>query len=1598
MPPRNEAPHVSSRRTAQHRRGAAAAEAKDHWKTGSATQRAGARRGRTSLRRHLGLLLLGLLFLISAASLVYYLILSPAKTPLVAAIALDYRWPLPPNAWSREDLDGLTDALGSETVSIAEVTLQGPSSLDELTRQLVAASGRVRTGGTVMVYVSAHAAVDGAGEPCLLLPESDPLDSATWFRLSDLLTELKSVQQRYACRHLLILDTHRQHTNWSIGLLDDLSQRIEAAVRQAEVPNLVVLNSASPGQLGWTSLPLQGSAFGYWLRYGLAGEADANGDGQVSCRELVAYLQRHVDRWAQTHRASRQVPLLIPPDAPDFPLTWSLNPRALRRLRRADDSPAVESGSLPGDRIAWLWNRHDELAKLLPGHYAPHRWHQIQHDLLWLEQATLAGRGYREVVERMSSRLEGEVTSLLERVRELEASAIASPIRLTAALTGDRSLANMETAAGAPPLAEYLGLPTAAARDAGGSPLSQLLTRYRSAQLSPDDQLIKQVLDLHEYAAQLAVPRTLQGEAADWRAHRVIRPLLEPPDQARRMIEDRLFEGGSSTTDLARQVLEVQRQYQQLDDRQATLARGYQVRDRVWSALPYLAAWSCRPSNRNLSATADTDSAREPSDLDAPQLVASLSSVTHQLDRVLRQVERDTGTDEDSSDALAAIDTLATNASGQLDALLGLLEDQARRLALPGLASPQLLDELDGLLATPLVPAELRATLYARYLTAAGEVDRVATLLADDATVAVTPEDASVPLSAELVDRPEQGTCPPPRLAAVLLSGDDERWLIQEERDLPAFGEALRRALRHAAASDVSTDPWQQDRRLRRLVALAGSGVRDPFQPLHRRALQELLLWHARQAVDDFWGVIDPDRPPYFVSVAQAHLNNAIRLGSPVPPIAREIQRLGDLLARRTQAARTGVQTLSTDLLLIDDHADLTAQIGIRATPQTPDLPAGVATVRLRDQLGPLPGTDRSVPLPPSLEADVADEQTVAISLTQQDLTGRGPGMQAVLWFRGHEFAAPLMLRHLHGPRIELTRYRYDASRITLAGTEPRTASIVFILDCSQSMRDRIDVEAPEIAGTPARATKMRVAIDALRGLLERFGERGDARIGVRFFGHRVGWRTDQPDTLARREDYPEPIPPTLFPYADVELALPLGRFDSVTAGTVVRRLEALRPWGETPLYLSLRQALQDFGPLDAPTDRRVVVITDGINYQFNPSPEFAPSRAEIQQAYAEQGVQIDILGFGIPDDEQATAVLEFTALADSTGGTFTFATNAASLIRGLQQQLSKTAFRVLDGETLLGQAELGGTVRLDPVSECVIEVGQVREPVRLEGGEHLQLRLSRARQRILALPYDEGSPRFAPLIAPGSAANTNYRVGLHRTIRASQAVIFPISFQTVDETIPVRPGHVWIEITPIGRDRSAVAESYVFFDANYEPNLPVPVMHCRCSDWPAEATQAELRVWCLPQAIESAEVVPLGAVADRLPPTEDGFPIKRSNGVHYQVRQIAPNATGDPLRIRVVQRHESGVPIHAFKLDLAPPARHVVRRFDVRQGVVLHDFEYDANASPPADSITLRWQSRDELTAPAWQFERPESLGIRRQNDVVLPPQILDFGDPATR
>ena len=108
----------------------------------------------------------------------------------------------------------------------------------------------------------------------------------------------------------------------------------------------------------------------------------------------------------------------------------------------------------------------------------------------------------------------------------------------------------------------------------------------------------------------------------------------------------------------------------------------------------------------------------------------------------------------------------------------------------------------------------------------------------------------------------------------------------------------------------------------------------------------------------------------------------------------------------------------------------------------------------------------------------------------------------------------------------------------------------------------------------------------ALKQMLSGLADEGDARVGVIFYGHRVGWNLKKPDEVLRQSDYARPIPDDLRPSEDVEMVLPLGRFDQVVAGGVFDLMKTLKPWGETPLYLSLVDAIGEFAHDEPGTEK----------------------------------------------------------------------------------------------------------------------------------------------------------------------------------------------------------------------------------------------------------------------------------------------------------------------------------------------------------------------------------------------------------------------------
>ena len=98
-----------------------------------------------------------------------------------------------------------------------------------------------------------------------------------------------------------------------------------------------------------------------------------------------------------------------------------------------------------------------------------------------------------------------------------------------------------------------------------------------------------------------------------------------------------------------------------------------------------------------------------------------------------------------------------------------------------------------------------------------------------------------------------------------------------------------------------------------------------------------------------------------------------------------------------------------------------------------------------------------------------------------ESLAGRGPQLQAVAMFRGHEFTRPSLLRLLGGVTVDFQPQQHTGASVTLYGARRKEASIMFILDCSNSMNAPITVEAP-VEGLPqAETTRMEVAKFALQ-------------------------------------------------------------------------------------------------------------------------------------------------------------------------------------------------------------------------------------------------------------------------------------------------------------------------------------------------------------------------------------------------------------------------------------------------------------------------------------------------------------------------------------
>ena len=662
---------------------------------------------------------------------------------------------------------------------------------------------------------------------------------------------------------------------------------------------------------------------------------------------------------------------------------------------------------------------------------------------------------------------------------------------------------------------------------------------------------------------------------------------------------------------------------------------------------------------------------------------------------------------------------------------------------------------------------------------------------------------------------------------------------------------------------------------------------------------------------------------------------------------------------------RKGVQPLVEPKNVFVDEKDSAVRHGFAVTVP-PDLPQGTAAVYVRDAGGLLPLLSetrdplRRIALPLTQPGSVRTPEYWIPNDARLEKTDR---LQAVALYRGHRRLDDFYVPPSTGLDIAFTRPDYPKPTIVVRGELKQTSAVIFVFDCSGSMGTPQAVEGKTV-------TRLDLARDTLIGILRRLAAaQSPYHVGLMLYGHRVGWNPANPDEVVIRDPRNPrrflPRPPEMAninPSNDVELVLPPGPFTKNEFDEVKAKLELLHNMGETPLYLSVIRALQALRQETNVDSRRIVVITDGVNDQSGNSPD-VKYRADVERALKEpgnEGVRLDLVGFQLSteSEEERKILRESQELAAATGGAFPLnpgpkhvASGAATIagpqpVRGGDPSGRKTCRRRAAGtEYVLRPRTSAGAgpnyrVRLidpDHAAEATATV---------EGGEALELFVKKTEGNPLAgapgtpgrgecrLVYhrytkdlrnacdhipapDEGGPvaetnRTGPLV--GAGQRRSFCVAAHLPEWKAGTARFFVSVQNADaEQFSPRPREAWVQIRPLLPAGQAAGLEYAFYDLQFLPDCPAPLLACLAPSWPKGATEAEIQVCCKLHETPPDRDLTIRDIRQR------AMRLEALPQVAFEADVVPSRRAGEPLRVVVTERHSPGGDLYDVKVEMRP-------------------------------------------------------------------------------
>ncbi len=751
------------------------------------------------------------------------------------------------------------------------------------------------------------------------------------------------------------------------------------------------------------------------------------------------------------------------------------------------------------------------------------------------------------------------------------------------------------------------------------------------------------------------------------------------------------------------------------------------------------------------------------------------------------------------------------------------------------------------------------------------------------------------------------------------------------------------------------------------------------------------LVRSSYRVMQDFWKEPMIRSQPYFVTIANALLDEATRDGS--DDLSLEFGEALQSLASRKEAVLNGLllQAVGAPTWLPDSETVIAC--AVKPGAGIASIPSGTASLRLinKDSFAEIGGIE-SIAIGPGMQPRTVPLHAPKLPDKRSENAAK---FVARLLFRGHVFES--------NHEIVADFRNVSVSQVA----EPGLASVVIhdqrdkrrartlILDCSASMIEPQQVEGTASI-TPPNAvdtSKLSAARRAMSDILNRWRDSTDL-IGVTLFGHRVAMGNATQGTLFQNRYYSTfPFPQSLRAFEDVESILPVGRFADAEFAAVMNRLDLLLPWGQTPLYLALMHAMEQTPNFGNGVTHDVIVISDGRNYQFNPTPDKNISIDEVIDQAKRLGVRIHIIGFGVPASELAEATQQYRRLADESGGTATMqVANAIELVEKIDTLVQPETFvvRLATGESWQAPCNQPITIptAISNNTPVWIDYGNHRRLVPVSPRSAIRMTIGADERLICADFTTEGLARRTSILNVNNAPSL-FQLGSYQPRLQESSVVWHLSLLRSDEEVAQRPKYLWAEVDPVLQEEpilnSPLDDCYFFADSAWTADAPIPVLRFETKDWPMEAKSGRVQFWFTDVAPRSfGEIELAGAPSTKVSmktASQDGT--LAGTDIRYEVHM-------DRESVLLVFFHATdAIQVHSLApfLEVNGASVRVERQYRTSQRMSIHRFAIASggktnSAGKPSDLVRFQILDVNDI--------KRNGLRLAAPVEISLPPLVV--------